>query len=52
MIAAPEMDRQAARQKPYLRWIVLLIVVLVIGYFAYHKGQEFWAKLQQQWVQS
>lgn len=51
-IAAPEMDRQAARQKPYLRWIVLLIVVLVIGYFAYHKGQEFWAKLQQQWAQA
>jgi glycosyltransferase 2 family protein len=37
-------------KKSYLRWVILLVVIIVIGYFAFDKGQQFWAKLQQQWA--
>ena len=33
-------------------WIVLLVILGCISYCAYHKGQEFWAKLQEQWAQA
>lgn len=38
--------------KRLFRWILLLVVLLVIGYFAYGKGQTFWDTLQDQWAQS
>lgn len=51
-ITSPDLLPKPARPKPYLRWIVLLVILGCISYFAYHKGQEFWAKLQEQWAQA
>lgn len=35
-----------------LRWLILLLVILVISYFAWHKGQDFWDTLQKQWSEA
>lgn len=38
--------------KSLFRWFILLVVLALIGYFAYDKGQAFWDTLQDQWSQS
>lgn len=32
-----------------IRWLILLLVFLVIGYLAWNKGRDFWDTLQKQW---
>ncbi|MFT3879047.1 MAG: lysylphosphatidylglycerol synthase transmembrane domain-containing protein [Gemmatales bacterium] len=39
-------------RKKWFRWLLILIVLSVIGYFAYDKGLLFWANLQNQWAKA
>lgn len=34
------------------RWLLILIVLMLVSWFAYHKGQAFWEELKKQWAQA
>lgn len=36
----------------WFRWLILLLVLCVVGYFAYDKILKLWAELQKQWTEA
>ena len=34
------------------RWLIILIAIAAISWFAYHKGQDLWGELKKQWAQA
>lgn len=42
----------APTRRNVIRWIILLLVIGLLGYFAYHKGSELWEELKKQWSQT
>src|SRR5260221_10756379 len=34
------------------RWLLILIALGVVAWFAYDKGQAFWEELKKQWAQA
>ena len=34
------------------RWLIILIAIAAISWFAYNKGQAFWEELKKQWAQA
>ncbi len=39
-------------RKKWFRWLLILFVLGLIGYFAYDTGQNFWGELQKQWAKA
>jgi len=34
------------------RWLIILMAIAAISWFAYHKGQDLWGELKKQWAQA
>ncbi|HQR05461.1 MAG TPA: lysylphosphatidylglycerol synthase transmembrane domain-containing protein [Gemmatales bacterium] len=39
-------------RKKWFRWLIFLLVLFVIGFFAYDKILKLWAELQKQWTEA
>ncbi len=42
----------AFTRRNVIRWTIILLVIGILTYFAYHKGSEFWEELKKQWSQT
>lgn len=48
----PTSDQPGGRKRPYIRWIITLIILGGLAVWGFFKGDELYAKLQEEWSQA